>query len=525
MDFILGLERHQLPPSKLLEELNYKADSTFMRGMASKKIGEDSGNQEFFSLNSICISLPLTDMRPPENIRTPFEMNEKKEMQEIPLSSGSRNQFNNNTAFQTNRGFPEMRFQPKTGEFRSLFRNQMDPSYTTADENNLEHLHRPEEFSSVHPSSIYSFSGVTQLPAQSSLGLKKQVSSAESKSGNSPNHSHKSLESITKQKRFKEDKEIKKGPSALLHRRVATVMESSQELSRVSQPISVNQSYFASDNSSKPNDDSLIKRFMRNSQTNSMEESIEKDKLVKNSKSSKLNQEILVGLDDEPSDQIESSFNFEDMKENIVEMSSTNKGSRKMQSFLQTAEPEEIAIICEKIMPQVSAVMCDTYGNFMFQSLVEVCSKEERASLLEKATLQLAETVCNPKGTHSFQKLISKMEKSEEEAKLAEVLKGKVKKIALDQSGSHFLQKVIQNFQERNLGFVLEEIIPSIYEVATHPQGLCVLKVIFDKFNASPVVFQRLAQSIVEFTEKLSQNAYGNYLIQHVILVVIFFQI
>jgi Pumilio-family RNA binding repeat len=500
------MEIHRSTISKMMADVNYKIDPLLMGAFFSPV---EAVSYDFYSLSSICISLPYVEggNSPNSVVR---EIQERESFQ-VSLRQENMNQFLMDYNQPLNPYYAQ-NYPAQTHSSRSIQKKDQEKPKTS--EGHYETPGLMDAQGKSPKANLKSGSG-TSIPQLSKAGGRQQ-SSAESNP--SPSNSHRSLEGLKKQKLFEEDKLIKKLPAN--HRRVAELMESSQELSRVSQPFSVNQSYFASDNSSKQNDDSLINGFMKNSLTNSLED-LEKDgnKQNRGSKSSKLNQEILVDLDDELVDSLENPIGFEDFKENIIEMSSTNKGSRKMQSFLPTAEPGEIAFVCEKILSQVDLIMCDTYGNFMFQCLVEVCNKEQRIALMKKAVTQVIEIVCNPKGTHSFQKLVGKIESHEEEVILTEVLMGKIKKIALDHSGTHFLQKVIQTFQEPSLDFVLEEILPSIYEIATHAQGLCVLKVFFSKFKANPDVFAKLLESITDLTEKLAQNSYGNYLIQHAIIV------
>jgi hypothetical protein len=99
------------------------------------------------------------------------------------------------------------------------------------------------------------------------------------------------------------------------------------------------------------------------------------------------------------------------------------------------------------------------------------------------------------------------------------VLEGRVSKVALDQFGTHFLQKVLKAFGDDVLEPILSEILPSIYEFATHSQGLCVLKVLYERFQNTPAIYSMLLNRIAPHTEKLAQNSYGNYIIQQIIMV------
>lgn len=102
-----------------------------------------------------------------------------------------------------------------------------------------------------------------------------------------------------------------------------------------------------------------------------------------------------------------------------------------------------------------------------------------------------------------------------EEKFFEQVLKTHVGKLAVDQQGTHIIQKVITSFTEANRQFVFDEIKEDFLSVSKTSHGLCVIK----KLVAN-TTFQVNRDSMVEFISQnaieLIQDPYGNYAVQEI---------
>lgn len=103
----------------------------------------------------------------------------------------------------------------------------------------------------------------------------------------------------------------------------------------------------------------------------------------------------------------------------------------------------------------------------------------------------------------------------EEEKFFEGALKGHVGKLAIDQQGTHIIQKVITSFVEHNRQFAFDEITEAFKSVSKTSHGLCVIK----KLVANTTIVEN-RNKLIEFCRlnsvELMQDPYGNYAIQEV---------
>jgi hypothetical protein len=119
------------------------------------------------------------------------------------------------------------------------------------------------------------------------------------------------------------------------------------------------------------------------------------------------------------------------------------------------------------------------------------------------------------KGTHTIQKMVDLTTLDEEEKFFEGALKGHVGKLAIDQQGTHIIQKITTSFAEINRQFAFDEITDAFHSVSKTSHGLCVIK----KLVANTTVIEN-RNKLIEFCRKnsveLMQDPYGNYAIQEI---------
>lgn len=103
----------------------------------------------------------------------------------------------------------------------------------------------------------------------------------------------------------------------------------------------------------------------------------------------------------------------------------------------------------------------------------------------------------------------------EEEEFFKGALIGHVDYLAIDQQGTHIIQKIINCFSESNRQFVFDEIKDSFLKISKTSHGLCVIKkLVANTKNAENRV--SLVYYISENAIELAQDPYGNYAIQEI---------
>jgi hypothetical protein len=84
--------------------------------------------------------------------------------------------------------------------------------------------------------------------------------------------------------------------------------------------------------------------------------------------------------------------------------------------------------------------------------------------------------------------------------------------LVLDANGNHVIQRCLQKFRAPHTDPIHEVVLSNCLNVARHRHGCCVLQRCID--YTMPERRQALAMAVAEHGLGLSQNAYGNYVVQ-----------
>jgi len=119
------------------------------------------------------------------------------------------------------------------------------------------------------------------------------------------------------------------------------------------------------------------------------------------------------------------------------------------------------------------------------------------------------------KGTHTIQKMVDLANLDEEEKFFEIVLTGHVGVLAIDQQGTHIVQKIITSFTEINRQYIFNEIQEAFLSISKNSHGLWVIKKLVS--NTSNLANR---ESLVDFISQnaieLIQDPYGNYAVQEI---------
>jgi hypothetical protein len=185
-----------------------------------------------------------------------------------------------------------------------------------------------------------------------------------------------------------------------------------------------------------------------------------------------------------------------------------NKSTSKlMQQVISKAQPDELNKIISLLLPNLSTLMVDIYGNYICQTLFHNCSANHRLEILSQLRPSLVEISFNPRGTHALQNLIAMMNLREEEEIYQSAFKGKIVEMSKDLNSSHVVQRLLVTVNNRY--FVTREIKGHVEELALDKLGVCVVK---KSCNDPAIMSEVLGSALL-----LMQHPYGNYALQTVL--------
>ena len=223
-----------------------------------------------------------------------------------------------------------------------------------------------------------------------------------------------------------------------------------------------------------------------------------------------------------------SNFNSEDVKiktgspfffskKTIMSAFTNQKTTIILQKSLNNATKETLDNIIDEMSGCYSSVIRNKNGNYFCSDLFKVCDKSQRIKVLKELSNTLSEDCIDEYGTHPIQTLIELAE-SEDEYKLLLLSfndYNKILRAALSQNGTYVIQKLIRHIPEKyrmefNLIFVKFVCILSM-----DMYGVCTV-IKFINYTKNEIIEKQLLNLILTNFVNISENQYGNYLVQNI---------
>ena len=189
-----------------------------------------------------------------------------------------------------------------------------------------------------------------------------------------------------------------------------------------------------------------------------------------------------------------------------------------LQKSLSEINKDTINTIVQELSGTYSKIIKNKNGNYFCTDLFKLCDKNQRISILKEICSTLSEDCIDEYGTHPIQTLIE-LSKCEEEYKL--ILSSfnendKILNASLNPNGSYVVQKIIVFVPERyrmefNLIFIklLSMLSMDMY-------GVCTVKK-FIGYTKNELLVKQILNIILNKFVNISENQYGNYLIQYLL--------
>eukprot|EP00250_Pteridium_aquilinum_P006658 c16529_g1_i1 orf=341-2908(-) len=228
---------------------------------------------------------------------------------------------------------------------------------------------------------------------------------------------------------------------------------------------------------------------------------------------------IKAFLDDgtEPLQQLLKFTSLDDLEGRIFSVARDQHGCRFLQRKLDEANPEDVEKIFQEIKEHVVQLMTDPFGNYLVQKLLDACSEAHRSAILEAVTKSddLISISLNMHGTRAVQKLIETLQTPDQISMLISCLKRGVVTLIKDLNGNHVVQRCLQRLKNEDNQFIFDAAASYCVEIASHRHGCCVLQRCVD--FASGVQQRQLVAEIATNALALSQDQYGNYVVQYIL--------
>jgi len=226
---------------------------------------------------------------------------------------------------------------------------------------------------------------------------------------------------------------------------------------------------------------------------------------------------------------------FEQVVDEAIELAKDQTGSRYIQQLLDShlLTSHDIHELFIRILPSTNELTMDPFGNYVMQKMIDDLPESNRHILLRELSGNFFNLSIHMYGCRVVQRLIETTN-IEGQICIASELRGHVVECVEDQNANHVIQKLIERLPSHRLQPIVCEIIGHIPRMGIHCYGCRVVQRLIEKLMPPPIGraggssskgaignaaedANRLIGEILAHLWQLSQDQYGNYVIQHVL--------
>jgi len=204
--------------------------------------------------------------------------------------------------------------------------------------------------------------------------------------------------------------------------------------------------------------------------------------------------------------------------EDIVEIAKDKWKSRSLQRSLMEHDVGMTELIYEKALPVFDKLLNDQYGNYLSQKILEHCSDSQFNQVFDSIKKDFFTLANEVHGTRAVQKFVEEAVRRNRTDAIVEVLAPNLEPLSRSITGFHVIVKLLEKLpiaKCEDILAVLCKDAESVVALGVDQWGCCVLKTCVD--TAQGARAELINEAIIESSLRLIQDAYGNYVVQHLL--------
>ena len=210
---------------------------------------------------------------------------------------------------------------------------------------------------------------------------------------------------------------------------------------------------------------------------------------------------------------------LEKNSENLFEYIITQKGSRKAQNLLNKMNEIDVENLLNKLIPNLSLIMTDKYGNYFSKKLIQICTFSQRIKILKNLDNNFIRISKDIYGTHPLQYLIELINMPEEKNIVLNYIINNELELSIDKRGTNVLKKFIISTKNEERNKLDENILNIIDKLIINQYGAIILICLIKNSKNKELIHKAIVEYISNNKPLFYiQHPYSNYVIQALLL-------
>jgi len=204
--------------------------------------------------------------------------------------------------------------------------------------------------------------------------------------------------------------------------------------------------------------------------------------------------------------------------DDIIEIAKDKWKSRSLQRSLMEHDPVMTDLIYRKALPVFHQLLNDQYGNYLSQKILEHCADHQFNAVFDVIKGDFFRLANEVHGTRAVQKFVEEAVRRNRADAVVECLRPNLEPLSRSITGFHVIVKLLEKLpllKCEEILAVLCKDADSVVALGIDQWGCCVLKTCVD--TAQGARADLIHQAIIESSLLLIQDAYGNYVVQHLL--------
>ena len=203
----------------------------------------------------------------------------------------------------------------------------------------------------------------------------------------------------------------------------------------------------------------------------------------------------------------------------LTKFLTTKKGICEIENYLNITRYKDLNLLLQLLNKDgLTKLMKNKFGNYFIQGIIRKANYEQVKLLLDLISDNFIEISENISGTYVIQRLLDRINTFDQRFFVLKLIENRELELAFNNNATYVLQKIIEKVPDTERIALNEIIINNTFFLSLNPDCVFIVEKFIDTITIKPNQI-RIQNIIYLHCLQLSNNPYGNYLIQYILKV------